>query len=196
MSEYISPVPMPALDAVAPELYRGYYGMPMFIIVPTADLAASQDFWMRGLGFIDIFTVPDRLIHLRRWAFQDVLLVPGEPAAEASAMSTSFACVLGQIEVIAERCEQLAPGCASDPQEMPWNSRELTVITPENVRVVMTAARPLDPRSPQADQFPALFRDCPESPQFITPPITFDISHRGDCRDMGRIRRPVLSLCP
>ncbi|WP_405139046.1 hypothetical protein [Nocardia sp. NBC_01388] len=60
MSEYISPVPMPALDAVAPEPYRGYHGMPMFVIVPTADLAASLDFWTRGLGFIDIFTVPDR----------------------------------------------------------------------------------------------------------------------------------------
>ncbi|MET9491880.1 VOC family protein [Nocardia sp. NPDC006630] len=162
MSEYISPVPMPALDAVAPEPFRGYYGMPMFVIVPTADLAASLDFWTRGLGFIDIFTVPDRLIHLRRWAFQDVLLVPGEPAAEASALRTSFACVLSQIEEIAARCEGLLPGSAAEPREMPWNSRELTVITPENVCVVMTAARPLDPRSPQADHLRAIGFEVPE----------------------------------
>jgi hypothetical protein len=33
MSEYTSPVPMPALDATPPEVYRGDYGMPMFMKV-------------------------------------------------------------------------------------------------------------------------------------------------------------------
>jgi hypothetical protein len=80
MGEYTSPVPVPALEAIAPEVCRGYYGMPMFVTVPTRDLAASKDFWIRGLGFIDLFSIPDRLIHLRRWAFQDVLLVTGGSA--------------------------------------------------------------------------------------------------------------------
>jgi len=156
MSEYTSPVPMPALDATAPEVYRSYYGMPMFVNVPTHDLAASRDFWIRGLGFIDLFSVPDRLTHLRRWAFQDVLLMPAEGVDEAPAMSISFACVLSQIDEIAARCEELVPGCTSGPREMPWNSVELTVVTPENARIVMTAARPLDPQSPQADRLRAV----------------------------------------
>ncbi|MEU7693660.1 VOC family protein [Microbispora sp. SCL1-1] len=150
MSEYISPVPMPALDATAPEIYRDYYGMPMFVTIPTRDLAASTDFWTRGLGFVDLFTVPDRLVHLRRWAFQDVLLVPAEQVSEVPAMSVSFACVLSQIDKIAARCEELVPGCTTGPREMPWNSIELTVVTPENARVVMTAAQPLDPHSARA----------------------------------------------
>ncbi|KUJ64823.1 glycosyltransferase [Streptomyces albus subsp. albus] len=151
MSEYISPVPMPALDAVAPEVHRGFYGMPMFINVPTDDLAASTDFWVRGLGFIDFFSIPGRLVHLRRWAFQDVLLVPGERAEEAPVTSVSFSCVPGQVEEIAARCEELLPGCTSGPREMPWNSVDLTITTPENLRIVMTAARPVDPHSPQAE---------------------------------------------
>jgi hypothetical protein len=139
---------MPALDATAPEIFRGIYGMPMFVTLPTRDLAASKDFWIRGLGFVDLFSLPGRLTHLRRWAFQDVLLVPEEHAAEPVAMSVSFACVLSQLDEIAKRCEELVPGCTSGPAEKPWNSRELTIVTPENARVVMTAAKPLDPNGP------------------------------------------------
>jgi hypothetical protein len=163
MSEYTSPVPTPALDATPPEVYREIYGMPMFVNVPSHDLAASKDFWIRGLGFIDLFSIPDRVTHLRRWAFQDVLLVPGARVGEASAMSISFACVLRQLDEIAARCEDLAPGCTSGPTEMPWNSVELTIVTPENARVVMTAARPLDPQSAQADYLRAGGFEIPEA---------------------------------
>jgi hypothetical protein len=163
MSEFVSPVPMPALDAVAPEVYRSYYGMPMFVNVPTSDLAASKDFWIRGLGFIDLFSIPDRLTHLRRWAFQDVLLLPGERIGGAPAMSISFACVLSQLKEIAGRCEELLPGCTTGPSEMPWNSVELTVVTPENARVIMTAARPLDPNSAQADRLRAVGFEVPQA---------------------------------
>ena len=30
-----------------PEPFRGIYGMPQFLTVPGADLAASTDFWVR-----------------------------------------------------------------------------------------------------------------------------------------------------
>ncbi len=120
MTEFVSPVPMPALDAVAPEPYRGIYGMPMFVTLPTRDLDASKDFWINGLGFVDLFSIPGQLAHLRRWAFQDVLITPGDPA-DATA-SISFACVLSQLDEIAARCEALIPGCTSGPEEKPWNS--------------------------------------------------------------------------
>jgi hypothetical protein len=147
MTEYRSPVPTPALDAEAPEVYREIYGMPAFTVCPTADLDASRAFWLDGLGFIDIYTLPGHVTHLRRWAFQDVLLVPGAPPAEAPPVSINFSCVLSQIEEVRERCEHLAPGCTEGPREMPWNSVELTVITPERTRVVFTAARPIAPDS-------------------------------------------------
>jgi catechol 2,3-dioxygenase-like lactoylglutathione lyase family enzyme len=143
----ISPVPPPGPDAVAPELFRGIYGMPMFVTIPTADLAASVDFWTRGLGFFELFAIPGQLVHLRRWAFQDVLLVPAASVQQTPGMTVSFACVLGQVEDIAAAVRAVDAGAATGPSDTAWNTRDLEVLTPENVRVVFTAAKPFDPAS-------------------------------------------------
>ncbi|WP_017589456.1 VOC family protein [Nocardiopsis ganjiahuensis] len=146
----ISPVPQPGPDTAPPELFRGIYGMPMFLTVPTDDLEASKEFWTDGLGFFDIYSMPGQIVHLRRWAFQDVLLVPGERPAEAPAVSVSFSCVLNQIDGIVAACEKALPGSTSGPHTMPWNTVDVQVTTPENTRVTMTAARPYDPESAEA----------------------------------------------
>lgn len=146
----ISPVPVPGHDTAPPELFRGIYGMPMFLTVPTNDLEASKEFWINGLGFFDIYSMPGQIVHLRRWAFQDVLLVSGERPAEAPAVSVSFSCVLKQVDEIVAACEKALPGSAGEPRQMPWNTVDVAVTTPENTRVTMTAARPYDPRSAEA----------------------------------------------
>lgn len=146
----ISPVPPPGPDATPPEIYRGIYGMPLFVKVPTPDLAASVDFWTRGLGFVDLFTVPGHVTHLRRWAFQDVLLVPADALPEPSTMSIGFSCVLSQVDEIVRACTDLVPGCTTGPRQTPWNTVEVEVVTPENTRVVVTAARLFDPASAEA----------------------------------------------
>ncbi|NLT54320.1 MAG: VOC family protein [Actinomycetales bacterium] len=157
----ISPVPAPGPDVKPPEVYRGIYAMPMFVTIPTSDLAVSVDFWVRGLGFFDLFTIPGRLTHLRRWAFQDALLVSGG-AGEVPATSVSFACVLGQLDAVAEACESLLPGCTTGPAPTPWNTVDLQVITPENARVILTAARQLEPGSEQARNLEAIGILSPE----------------------------------
>ncbi|MFF5501129.1 VOC family protein [Streptomyces roseolus] len=149
----ISPVPAPGPDAVPPEPFRGIYGMPAFVSLPTADLAASVDFWTRGLGFFELFAVPGVLVHLRRWAFQDVLLVAADSApAEAPAMSVGFSCVLGQLDGIVDACRAVRPDSVSadSPRDTPWNTRDVEVITPEKARIVLTAAKPYDPASREA----------------------------------------------
>ncbi|MEU1510326.1 VOC family protein [Kitasatospora sp. NPDC005748] len=138
-----------------------YNAFEMFVTVPTADLAVSVDFWTRGLGFIDLFTIPGQLTHVRRWAFQDALLVPGDRPAGTPATSVSFACVLSQVDDIAHACAALLPGCTTGPRRTPWNTVELEVVTPENARVVMTAARPLDPGSVEARNLRAAGFDIP-----------------------------------
>lgn len=148
----ISPVPEPGPNATPPEIYRGIYGMPMFVTIPTADLTASVDFWTRGLGFIDLFSVQGQLSHMRRWAFQDALIVAGEPAIETPAATVSFSCVLSELDGIAEACEDLAPGCTTGPRSMPWPTVDLEVRTPENTRVIFTAARGVDPASSEASR--------------------------------------------
>ncbi|SCL38203.1 hypothetical protein GA0074692_4933 [Micromonospora pallida] len=162
MSDYydafeMSPVPDPGPDAVAPELCRGIYGMPAFATVPTSDLAASVDFWIRGLGFFELFSIPGTLVHLRRWAFQDVLLVSAANVpAQAPAMSLSFACVLSQVDSLVEACRALSPNSVDGPRDTPWNTRDVEVITPENARIVFTAAKPFDPASQEARDLAAI----------------------------------------
>ncbi|CAL8900065.1 VOC family protein [Kocuria varians] len=147
----ISPVPAPAWDAAAPENFRGIYGMPSFVTVTTSDMAASVTFWTGVLGFFSLFEIPGRLVHLRRWAFQDVLLVPGTPPQEgASSPAVNFACVLAQIEQVSAACEGFDGVVVSGPRDTPWNSREVEVLTPEGIRVVFTAAKPYDPATQEA----------------------------------------------
>ncbi|MEV4201981.1 VOC family protein [Micromonospora globbae] len=161
MSDYynafeISPVPAPGPDAVAPEPFRGIYGMPAFVRIPTADLAASVEFWTRGLGFIELFGT-DQVVHLRRWAFQDVLLVPAASVPEQTpALSVSFSCVLNQVDGIVEACRALRPNSVDGPRDTPWNTRDVEVITPENARIVFTAAKPWDPASQEARDLAAV----------------------------------------
>lgn len=171
MSDYFSAFEVGPLSergpgAVAPEVFRGIYAMPVFLTVPTRDLASSTDFWTRGLGFIELFSTPGRLVHLRRWAFQDVLLVPAGPDAvssEAPTTSVSFACVLSQLDPIAAACEALSPGCVTEPRDTPWGTRDIEVITPERVRVVYTAARELERDSQEARNLAASGIDIPET---------------------------------
>ncbi|MBU7598398.1 VOC family protein [Streptomyces sp. P38-E01] len=168
MSDYynafeVSPVPAPGPDAVPPEPYRGIYGMPAFATVPTGDLTASVEFWVHGLDFFELFGIPDQLVHLRRWAFQDVLLVPGEAPAEAPAMSLSFACVLGRLDELVANCRALRPGSVEGPYDTPWNTRDAVVTTPENARITLTAAKPFDPDSEEARNLAAIGITAPES---------------------------------
>ncbi|MFD7970912.1 VOC family protein [Streptomyces clavifer] len=162
MSDYynafeMSPVPAPGPDTVPPDPFRGIYGMPAFVKIPTSDLAASTDFWIRGLGFFELFSIPGMLVHLRRWAFQDVLLVSAASVPEQpSAMSFSFAGVLSQVDSLAEACRALRPNSVDGPRDTPWNTRDVEVITPENARVVFTAAKPFDPASQEARNLAAI----------------------------------------
>lgn len=162
MSDYYnafetSPVPTPGPDAVPPEPFRGIYGMPAFVTIPTTDPTASVDFWTRGLGFFELFAIPGQVVHLRRWAFQDVLLVPAESVPEKTpAISFSFACVLSQVDSLVEDCRALRPDSVDGPRDTPWNTRDVTVTTPENARIVLTAAKPFDPASQEARNLAAV----------------------------------------
>ena len=148
---HMSPVPDPGPDATAPEPYRGIYAMPAFVTIPTTDLSASTDFWVGAFGFIDLYSFPDTLVHLRRWAFQDLLLRPADTVpAEPSTSSITFSCVLNQIDGIVESSRALGAEAVSGPYDTPWNTRDVEVVTPENVRVVFSAAKVFDESSREA----------------------------------------------
>ena len=159
----ISPVPRPSWNATAPENFHGIYGMPSFVTVATADLPASVTFWTEALGFFVLFEIPGQLVHLRRWAFQDVLLVPGTPPHEhAPSPSVNFSCVLNQIEPLLTACGGFDDVVVTGPRDTPWNSREVEVVTPERARVVFTAAKPYDPTTQEAATLRAVGITAPE----------------------------------
>ncbi|CAM5423378.1 hypothetical protein Sdia_12100 [Streptomyces diastaticus subsp. diastaticus] len=170
MSDYYdafvsSPVPAPGPGAVPPEPFRGIYGMPAFVDVPTTGRAASVEFWTRGLGFFELFVVPGTLVRLRRWAFQDVLLVAAPSVPEQPpAMSFSFSGVLDQVDSLAAACRALRPDAVDGPRDTPWNTRDVEVVTPENARVVLTAAKPFDPAGQEARNLAAMGITPPGAP--------------------------------
>ena len=146
----ISPVPEPGKDAEPPEPYRGIYLMPMFMCLYSRDLDESEVFWTQGLGFVDLYTMPGMMIHLRRWAFQDVLIrkrgsnTDGHDSDMESIGSLSVAVTEKQIGKIVEACEHLRPGSTSAPIRKPWNSLEARILTPEGLILTLTAALAVD----------------------------------------------------
>ncbi|MGX5695677.1 VOC family protein [Agromyces soli] len=159
--------------AVAPEVFRGIYAMPAFVTVETSDLKASTAFWTRGLGFIELFGIPGQIVHLRRWAFQDVLLVAANAdsatesaatTAARAAMSVSFSCVLEQLDGIVAACRDLVAGSATEPCDTPWGTRDVEIMTPERVRVVCTAPLPFDPEGQVAHDLAAVGIFAPDTP--------------------------------
>ena len=146
----ISPVPEPGKNAEPPEPYRGIYLMPMFMCLYSHDLEESEVFWTQGLGFVNLYTMPGVMIHLRRWAFQDVLIRKsgpnaGSPDADMEPIgSLSVAVTEKQIDKIIETCERLRPGSTSAPIRKPWNSLEARIHTPEGLPLTLTAALAVD----------------------------------------------------
>jgi hypothetical protein len=71
---------MSARGARAPEISWALYGMPMSATLLASDLGATVSWWVAGLGFVNLFTLPGpsgpAFAHLRRWPFQDLLVRP------------------------------------------------------------------------------------------------------------------------
>jgi catechol 2,3-dioxygenase-like lactoylglutathione lyase family enzyme len=107
------------------EIDRDIYGMPAYTSLQTSDLAASRRWWTEGLGFVELAVMPgpdgpESLIHLRRYRYQDVLLVGGRPAEAPTpvGISVSFAHAgpLDELATVADRLRQLAAGGVTGPE--------------------------------------------------------------------------------
>ncbi len=147
MADLVSPVPDPAGDAASPGVSRAIYGMPMFVTLTVADLDATLSWYLDGLGFVDLFTLPGPagplLVHLRRWQFQDLLVRPAAgPVTASPGTSVSFAAVHGEIDALAARARSHGGGRVEGPVDTPWNTRDVTTVDPDGHVVVFTAARP------------------------------------------------------
>ena len=149
MTDVASPVPSPTPGAAPPPISRSIYGMPMFATLAVADLELTTSWYVDGLGFIELFTVPGpagpALVHLRRWQFQDLLVRPtAEPTTPGTACVLTFAAVFDELDALAARARAHGAGRVEGPLDTAWNTRDVTTVDPGGTVVVFSAARPAD----------------------------------------------------
>ncbi|MEU9832673.1 VOC family protein [Streptosporangium sp. NPDC048047] len=133
------------MDSIPAEITRDIYGMPAFVSLTVADLDRTVDWYVNGLDFISLFTVPGpggepALVHLRRWRYQDILVRPGK-ADPGEGWTIGVMAELEQLDALADRARAHGGGTVDGPADTPWNTRDLRVTDPDGYTVVYTARR-------------------------------------------------------
>jgi hypothetical protein len=134
----------------SPELQTGItrdiYGMPAFATLEVADLRGTVAWFTGALDFIELFAMPPAepmLIHLRRWRYQDILVRRApERRPIGPGLQLSFAAEFEELDTLASRARAFGGGAVEGPADTGWNTRDLTVTTPEGLTIVLTARRP------------------------------------------------------
>ncbi|MEU1204307.1 VOC family protein [Nocardia sp. NPDC005825] len=128
-----------------PAIDRTIYPMPMFATFQVRDIAATTAFY-EAAGFIALATIPGddgtpAVVHLRRMKYQDLLLVPGEPAPGSA--TVSFSAGEQDIAELANTLRARAfPGTAvAGPTDTAWFTTDITLTDPDGNRVIITAPR-------------------------------------------------------
>jgi catechol 2,3-dioxygenase-like lactoylglutathione lyase family enzyme len=128
------------------EIDRSIYVMPAFLTIPVSDFDAVRSWYVDGLGFVVLAEMPGPdgspwLVHLRRYRYQDILLVPrGTPSTTdtASGLRFSIANVHEDLAQRAEQARRVGTGSVEGPIRRPWNAVELVCRDPEGHEVVFT----------------------------------------------------------
>jgi hypothetical protein len=140
--------------------YNGFevYPMPFFVTLAVDEPAALAEWYERVLGFSVMFAGP--VIHLRRWKYQDILLVPASvPGGATSGGPGLHFGADGDVDALAERAAKaprLGLSAVEGPVLTPWNTHELRVTDPAGHRLVFTS-RPSAPNAEAHAQWKAHF---------------------------------------
>jgi catechol 2,3-dioxygenase-like lactoylglutathione lyase family enzyme len=138
---------VPDMQTPAAGITRDIYGMPAFVTFVVADLARTVDWYTNGLDFIELFSMPGpdgpRLVHLRRWRYQDILVRPGSGAGGGPG-GGRFSVMAGieELDALAARAAAHGGGSVNGPFDTPWNTRDVHAVDPDGYTVVYTAHRP------------------------------------------------------
>jgi catechol 2,3-dioxygenase-like lactoylglutathione lyase family enzyme len=105
---------------------REIYVMPGFTTLPVADLERATR-WYGHLGFVVLAEMgdgPARLVHLRRYRYQDLLLVlrgadEDPPAGAAARTSFSHTGPLDELDAMAAALRGHGAGRVEGPEAMP-----------------------------------------------------------------------------
>ena len=129
---------------------RDIYGMPAFVSLSVADVRAAATWFTSALDFVELFAMPPgndpMLIHLRRWRYQDILLrraAPGDGDGPGigSGIQLSLAAQYDELDALADTAR--AHGAeVTGPVDTAWNTRDVSLVSPQGLRIVYTARRP------------------------------------------------------
>ncbi len=124
----------------------GIYVMPQFVTFEVSDMASARRWYVNGLGFVELAVLPGpardpALVHLRRFRYQDILLVPasGPRDAKPSGVRVSFAAGDEDLEARAAIAAREPGGEVEGPTRTPWNTRDLHFRDADGYVVVLTA---------------------------------------------------------
>ena len=129
---------------------RDIYGMPAFLSLTVADVRAAATWFTTALDFIELFAMPPgddpMLIHLRRWRYQDVLLRRPAPGGDGSmevgsGIQLSLAAEYDELDALADAARTHGAE-VTGPVDTAWNTRDVSVLSPQGLRIVYTARRP------------------------------------------------------
>jgi catechol 2,3-dioxygenase-like lactoylglutathione lyase family enzyme len=147
MSEVETPVP--AIDL-------SIYVMPAFVTLTVSDLAVSRRWYVEGLGLAVLAEVPGpsgsvTLLHLRRWRYQDLLLVPGRSpdAPPARGVRLTFSAHGANLDALVAQARAVGGGVVEGPAATPWNTRDVLARDPDGYEVVFTDSLPTELQDPE-----------------------------------------------
>ncbi len=146
-----APTPPQDFEIPIPEIDREIYVMSMFATLPVKDLDASRA-WYAALGFVELAVMPApdgsvQVVHLRRYRYQDLLLVPAEGEVSAGGARVSFAhtAPIEDLETVADALREVGYGEVTGPSTTPWHAIELEARDPDGHVVVLTGQSPAPP---------------------------------------------------
>lgn len=155
------------LEIPAPVVDRGIYVMPAFATLPVADLAKARR-WYAAMGFTELAVMPGpadapSLVHLRRYRYQDLLLVPATAGAAtgtgAARLSFAHTGPLTDLDGIAEALRATNLGEVEGPTQTPWYAIEVVGRDADGNTVVLTGRAETPPPSAWVDEVRASITD-------------------------------------
>ncbi len=148
------------IDMPSPVIDREIYVMPAFATLTVRDLDAARR-WYAAMGFVELAVMPGpdggpSLVHLRRYRYQDLLLVPapeGAPTGTGSArLSFAHTAPLSELDDIAEALRQTGLGEVDGPNETPWYAVELVARDADGNTVALTGRSERQPSREWTDE--------------------------------------------
>lgn len=148
--------PVPEIEVPLPVIDLSIYVMPSFATLSVSNLGHSRRWYVDGLGFAVLAEIPGpsgevTLIHLRRWRYQDLLLVPAHDSLSPTShgIRLTFSAHGTDLDALVAQARTVGGGSIEGPLATPWNTLDVLARDPDGYEVVFTARFPEEQQDPE-----------------------------------------------